>query len=64
MFHSSDIEPYEKEHIHIGPIKMKQNFVPDKIALDILSILYTQFGYESEAIPFYNHEKEGFEFPS
>lgn len=64
MFRSSEIEPYKKDHIHIGPKRIAQDFISDKIAFDIILSFYATFDYESDVIPFYDKEKGEFGFPS
>ncbi len=49
---------------YTGPmVKTVHSFAPDKIAYDDLLVpFYGTFGYEPEAIPFYDREKEVFDF--
>ncbi len=46
----------------LDPLSAEQSFVPDKIALQLLSEVYRAFGYGQESIPFYNEHSGQFSF--
>ena len=53
---------FDKRHFIIPKYEVNSNFPPDKVAYQLVKIFYAAFGLPEETIPFYNREKEVFEF--
>ena len=53
---------FDKKHFIISKYEVDSDFLPDKVAYQLVKIFYAAFGLFEETIPFYNREKEVFEF--
>ena len=53
---------FDKKHFIISKYELDSDFLPDKVAYQLVKIFYAAFGLFEETIPFYNREKEVFEF--
>ncbi|MCL4424163.1 MAG: ATP-binding protein [Firmicutes bacterium] len=60
-FPRSDVKPFSEPHFSFQT-KVSSNFTPDKTAYDLVKRVYAAFGLEQEAVPFFNKEKEEFDF--
>lgn len=61
MHPSSIIEPYKKDNL-IRSIHLDHGFKPDLASFNILKPIYAAFGYDSEAIPFFDKNTQEFNF--
>lgn len=55
--------PFAEDHLVVPPLQVGNDFVPDKVAYELLRVVYAAFGFEADAIPFFT-QGEGFYFPS
>ncbi|MFC1939913.1 helix-turn-helix domain-containing protein [Chloroflexota bacterium] len=63
MFADHYSKPFENQHLGIPRRKIKADFDPDKIAYEIIQVVYATFGFDASAIPFFTSEGI-FDFPS
>ena len=56
VFHSpvNASAPFARQHILVGPTQVTTPFNPDKVAFDLLKVVYNDFGLDVAHIPFRN----------
>ena len=54
--------PYGKRYLIVPPIEVESNFRPDSVTYELIKYVYASFGYSKEIIPYFNKNKEVFEF--
>ncbi len=55
-------QPYSKQHLVVQDLKVESDFNPDKATYVLLKQVYSEFGYGSDMIPFYDRNAETFNF--
>jgi hypothetical protein len=53
-------QPYQKQHLVVQDLTVEGDYNPDKTTYDLLKQVYSEFGYSSDMIPFYDRNMETF----
>jgi hypothetical protein len=64
MMPSPGLKSFEREHFDISSSVISNDFAPDKTAFDVVSKVYAAFDLTEDEIPFYDKNKEQFDFAS
>lgn len=63
MFSDGRVKTFEGQHLIVPRKKVAGNFEADRVAYDLVRVVYAAFGVEAKLIPFYTSEGE-FVFPT